>query len=76
MTKYFSLTYADLKVITKFGQYEFKYGDADRGRTIFEGIVANYPKRVDLWSVYLDMEIRIAQVDVIRYELLLSTRCK
>lgn len=57
----------DLKIITRFGQYEFKFGDADRGRTIFEGIVTNNPKRVDLWSVYLDMELRIGNVDIIRY---------
>ena len=24
------------------------------GRAIFEGILRNYPKRLDLWSVYLD----------------------
>jgi len=48
-----------LKVISKFAQIEFKHGSAERGRTIFEGIMANYPKRVDLWNVYLDMEIRL-----------------
>nr|GEW74173.1 rRNA biogenesis protein RRP5 [Tanacetum cinerariifolium] len=25
-----------------------------------------YPKRIDLWSVYLDQEIRLGDVDVIR----------
>ena len=33
---------------------EFKMGDAERGRGIFEGILRNYPKRLDLWSIYLD----------------------
>lgn len=33
---------------------EFKHGSPERGRAIFEGIVRNYPKRLDLWSVYLD----------------------
>ncbi|KFM24726.1 RRP5-like protein [Auxenochlorella protothecoides] len=32
---------------------EFKHGDAERGRSIFEGILRNYPKRLDLWSVAL-----------------------
>ncbi|ORX72165.1 hypothetical protein DL89DRAFT_265795 [Linderina pennispora] len=38
-----------IKAITQFGQMEFKHGEPERGRTVFEG-------RVDLWSVYLDME--------------------
>ncbi|KAH0838161.1 hypothetical protein J3R83DRAFT_6412 [Lanmaoa asiatica] len=45
-----------LKTITKFAQLEYKLGDAERGRTIFEGIVDSHPKRWDIWSVYMDME--------------------
>ncbi|GAA6036062.1 hypothetical protein JCM8097_006594 [Rhodosporidiobolus ruineniae] len=44
--------------ISKFAQLEFKLGDAERGRTIFEGIVDSYPKRLDLWLVYVDQEIK------------------
>ncbi|KAG0172965.1 rRNA biogenesis protein rrp5 [Apophysomyces sp. BC1034] len=55
-----------VKTVVKFAQMEFKHGEAERGRTIFEGIVSNYPKRVDLWSVYLDMEIKAADQDLIR----------
>ncbi|KAF9244529.1 hypothetical protein BU15DRAFT_85908 [Melanogaster broomeanus] len=45
-----------LKTISKFAQLEYKLGDAERGRTIFEGIVDSHPKRWDLWSIYIDME--------------------
>lgn len=31
---------------------------SERGRSIFEGILRNYPKRLDLWSVYIDQEIK------------------
>ncbi|ORX90106.1 nucleic acid-binding protein [Basidiobolus meristosporus CBS 931.73] len=55
-----------IKTITKFAQLEFKYGEPERGRTIFEGIMSNYPKRVDLWSIYLDMEIRVGEQSIIR----------
>jgi len=48
----------DIKTISKFAQMEFKLGEAERGRTIFEGIMTTYPKRVDLWSIFLDMELR------------------
>jgi rRNA biogenesis protein RRP5 len=47
---------------------EFKFGEAERGRTIFEGVMSNYPKRVDLWSIYLDMEIRAGEQDIIRWD--------
>ena len=40
---------------SKFAQMEFKLGDAERGKTIFENIVGNYPRRTDQWSVYVDM---------------------
>ncbi|CAL5415392.1 unnamed protein product [Camellia sinensis] len=30
------------------------------------GMLREYPKRTDLWSIYLDQEIRLGDVDVIR----------
>jgi len=47
--------YTDLKTISKFAQLEYKLGDPERGKTIFEGIVDSHPKRWDLWSIYIDM---------------------
>ncbi|CAG8560739.1 2094_t:CDS:10 [Cetraspora pellucida] len=55
-----------IKAITKFAQMEFKYGEAERGRTIFEGMMSNYSKRVDLWSIYVDMEIKAGDFDIVR----------
>jgi len=55
-----------LAVISKFAQLEFKFGSPERGRTIFENILATYPKRVDIWSIYLDMEMRTQLRDKIR----------
>lgn len=52
-----------IKVITKFAQLEFQQGSLERGRTIMEGVLSNYPKRVDLWSQYLDMEIKAGHGD-------------
>lgn len=43
-----------VKVISQVAIMEFKIGSPERGRTIFEGVVRNYPRRTDLWSVYLD----------------------
>lgn len=38
----------------------------ERARTIFEKIASTYPKRVDLWSVYLDKELQVGDVEVTR----------
>ncbi|KAF9664808.1 hypothetical protein SADUNF_Sadunf16G0056600 [Salix dunnii] len=55
-----------IKFISQTAIWEFKCGVADRGRTLFEEILREYPKRTDLWSVYLDQEIKLGDVDVIR----------
>jgi rRNA biogenesis protein RRP5 len=43
----------------KFAALEFKSsnGDAERGRTIFEGLVSTWPKKGDVWDVYLSLEL-------------------
>jgi rRNA biogenesis protein RRP5 len=45
-------------VTSKFAQLEFQSasGNAERGRTIFEGLLDSFPRKMDLWNVYLDME--------------------
>ena len=45
-------------MIVKFSQYEFQYGGVERGKTMFESVLRNYPKRVDVWSVYIDLLIK------------------
>ncbi|KAJ2999616.1 rRNA biogenesis protein rrp5 [Globomyces sp. JEL0801] len=55
-----------IKMITKFGQLEYKFGEVERGRTVFEGLMTSYPKKADLWSVYLDMEVKVGDIDVCR----------
>ncbi|KAG9456393.1 hypothetical protein H6P81_000901 [Aristolochia fimbriata] len=48
-----------IKFITQTAILEFKCGVPDRGRSMFEGILREYPKRTDLWIVYLDQEISL-----------------
>lgn len=47
-----------IKFITQTAILEFKCGLPDRGRSLFEGVLREYPKRIDLWSVYLDQVIK------------------
>ncbi|KAL1957377.1 hypothetical protein VTO42DRAFT_6057 [Malbranchea cinnamomea] len=57
-----------VEVTSKFGQLEFRSpnGDVERGRTIFEGLLSSFPKRVDLWIVLLDLEIKHGDADQVR----------
>ncbi|CAK0857591.1 unnamed protein product, partial [Prorocentrum cordatum] len=43
--------------VSKAGMLEYQQGSVERGRSIFEGLMDSYPKRTDLWSVYLDAHI-------------------
>ncbi|KAL3341525.1 hypothetical protein AABB24_025863 [Solanum stoloniferum] len=55
-----------INFITQTAILEFKCGVPDRGRSLFEKMLREYPKRTDLWSIYLDQEIRLGDADVIR----------
>ena len=50
-------SHTHLALTSKFAQLEFKHGNPERGRTIFETLLSQWPKRLDLWNVLLDMEI-------------------
>ncbi|XP_052099288.1 protein RRP5 homolog [Mytilus californianus] len=56
-----------VETIAKFAQMEFKHGEPERGKTMFENILSNYPKRTDLWSVYVDMVIKTADIEAVRH---------
>ena len=46
------------KVTLKFAQLEFRHGSLERGRTLFEGLIASAPSRLDIWSQFCDQEER------------------
>jgi len=50
-----------INIISKYGILEYKAGQVEAGRTMFEGIVTNYPKRMDIWSIYMDTEVKYGQ---------------
>ncbi|KAI4310641.1 hypothetical protein MLD38_035604 [Melastoma candidum] len=55
-----------IKFISQAAILEFKSGIPARGRTMFEGMLREYPKRTDLWSVYLDQEVKLGDAEIIR----------
>lgn len=56
----------DIELISKFAQFEFKYGEPERGRTMFESLVSSYPRRVDLWSIFIDMMLKQSNTEAVR----------
>lgn len=50
-----------LELTSKYAQLELRSpnGNPERGRTFFEGLFSTWPKRLDLWNVLLDLEIKL-----------------
>lgn len=57
----------DLKTISQFALLEYKHGEPERGKTLFEGILDSHPKRWDMWSIYMDMEANQKNIQGLRY---------
>lgn len=58
--------YKHVETMSKFAQLEFEHGTTERGRTIFDGILAKHPKRLDLLFVYVDKEVKAGAVEAAR----------
>lgn len=52
------LPHKHVEVIVQYASAEFDYQHFENGRKVFEDLVINYPKRTDLWNVYVDKEIK------------------
>ncbi|KAK7419432.1 rRNA biogenesis protein rrp5 [Neonectria punicea] len=52
-------------LVSRFAALEFRSpnGEPERGRTMFEGLLAAWPKKGDLWNQLLDLEIGISGAD-------------
>ncbi|XP_066517483.1 protein RRP5 homolog isoform X2 [Hoplias malabaricus] len=45
-------------LIIKFARLEFQYGNTEKAKTMFEKVLTSYPKRTDLWSVFIDLMVK------------------
>ncbi|CAG9531341.1 unnamed protein product [Cercopithifilaria johnstoni] len=52
-----------ITILSRFAQLEFKYGDMEQSKTIFENILNSYPKKTDIWTVYIDLLIKAKKID-------------
>jgi rRNA biogenesis protein RRP5 len=75
-------TYAEVtrEITVQFARLEYKseHGLVERGRTIFEGLISSFPKRLDLFDVLLDLELKVADQEQIRglFERVLTVKLK
>lgn len=52
---------ADSDILGKFAHLEYKYGELERSVTMYEDILARYPKRKDIKSVFIHILKEIGQ---------------
>lgn len=55
-----------IRALTAYALAEFKLGDVEHARTMFETLVSRYPKRLDLWWQYMDQEVRLENISGVR----------
>uniref|UniRef100_A0A914VVE1 S1 motif domain-containing protein n=1 Tax=Plectus sambesii TaxID=2011161 RepID=A0A914VVE1_9BILA len=55
-----------VQVISRFAQMEYRAGDSEQGKTLFESILSSYPRKTDVWSVYIDMVVKHAKPEEAR----------
>jgi len=58
--------YKHVETMSKFAQMEFELGSPERGRTIFNALLENNPKRMDLLFVNIDKEVKNGDIDKAR----------
>nr|XP_034190633.1 protein RRP5 homolog isoform X1 [Osmia lignaria] len=55
-----------VNLMARFATLENKLGDKERAQTLFEQILSSYPKRVDIWSCYVDSLVKSNDIDIAR----------
>lgn len=53
-------------MIVEFAKLNRANGQLDMATTLLEQVLISYPKRVDIWSFYIDMLVKEKQVDSAR----------
>lgn len=58
----------------RIGVIEYNNGSPEKGRTIFENLITEKPKRSDIWTVYIGLEAKFNSFEAVRdlYERVLS----
>lgn len=68
-------SYKHVETMSRFAQMMFEFSSPEKARTLFDGILAKNPKRLDLLFVYADKEIKYGHPKAARslFEMATST---
>jgi len=55
--------YKHTELMSRFAQMEFELGSPSRARTLYDGLIEKYPKRLDLFFVYVDKECKYGTIE-------------
>ena len=58
--------YKHVETLTKYAIQSFAHGQLNTARTVFDGLLTKHPKRLDLFFVYTDQEIKSGNIVVAR----------
>lgn len=45
-------------LIARFARLEFQFGNSEKAKSMFDKVLTTYPKRTDLWSVFIDLMVK------------------
>lgn len=54
-------------MIISFAMLNNRYGCSEMAQTLMDEVVTSYPKRVDVWTQYVDMLIKNKCIDSARF---------
>ncbi|XP_059619898.1 protein RRP5 homolog [Phlebotomus argentipes] len=55
-----------ISIISSFAKLHNRFGEKETAHALLEQIVTSYPKRVDVWSMYVDMLVKDDRLDLAR----------
>ncbi|XP_074031130.1 ribosomal RNA Processing 5 isoform X2 [Leptinotarsa decemlineata] len=55
-----------MEIIVRFAIMEYKFGEEEQGAAIFETILSSDPKKVNVWSTYVDQLVKKNKIDQAR----------
>lgn len=59
--------FTDVNTIVKFATLSNKHNHSDYAHALLEQVLTSYPKRVDIWTTYVDMLVKANEIVLARY---------
>lgn len=56
----------DIGVIQRFTSFEFSHGEIEVGKSLMDNLLMSYPKRLDLWNVFIDQLVKVQDFEAVR----------